>query len=100
MFSILLNSKLLFLLPKDDDDDENTNRNLIPGVEIFNNLMINNINLKTRIYFLKAISQIYLGIINIKENDISLITTLNEENIANVKNIVIDNLNKLIEKGK
>ena len=90
----------LFLLPKDDDDDENTNRNLIPGVEIFNNLMINNINLKTRIYFLKAISQIYLGIINIQENDISLITTLNEENIANVKNIVIDNLNKLIEKGK
>ena len=92
----------LFLLPNenDDDNDDEADKNIIPGVEIYNNLMINNIELKTRIYFLKAILQIYLGINEIKEKDILLLTTLNEENISNVKNIVIDNLNKLIEVGK
>ena len=80
----------LFLLHK----DENINGNIIPGIDIFNNLLINNIDLKIRIYLFKGILQLLYEIKEIKEEEIGFIE-LNDKNIENAKNIIIDNLNKL-----
>ena len=82
----------LFLSAKDDIIDAN----IIPGIELYNNLLIDNKDLKTRIYFLKGILPTYYIINEIKKGDIDIIE-LNDSNITNVKNIVIDNLNKLIQ---
>ena len=85
----------LFLSSKNDNNDGN----IIPGIELYNNLIIENKDLKTRIYFLKGILYIYYLINEIKENDIQMIE-LNDSNIDNVKNVIVENLNKLIEKEK
>ena len=79
----------LFLLHKDDNINE-----IIPGNETFNNLILNNIDLKIRIYLVKGILQIYYGINELKEEEIEFIE-LNDKNIENAKNILIDNFNKL-----
>ena len=48
----------LFLSSKNDHNDGN----FIPGIELYNNLIIENKDLKTRIYFLKGILYIYYSI--------------------------------------
>ena len=85
----------LFLLSKDVIEDKNICST--QGADIFNNLLINNADLKTRIYFFKGILKIYLGIFEIKENEIKL-DELKDENINDIKKIIIDNFNKLIPK--
>ena len=85
----------LILLSKDTIEDKNICST--QGADIFNNLLINNIDLKTRIYFFKGILKIYLGIFEIKENEIKL-EELKDENINDIKKIIIDNFNKLIPK--
>lgn len=88
-----INKDSLFLIQKDDNDEKNNNLN--NGIDIYNNLIISDIDLKTRIYFLKIILIVYNGLYKRKESDIQ-ITVLNEENKENAKNIILDNLNKLI----
>ena len=88
-----VNKDCLFLIQKDDNNEKNNNLN--SGIDIYNNLAISDIDLKTRIYFLKIIFIVYNGLYERKESDIQ-ITVLNGENKENAKNILLDNLNKLI----
>ena len=84
----------LFLINKEYEEDKDTC--MSGGIDIFSNLLINNKDLKIRVYFVKGITEIYFGLFDIKENNIKF-TELNEGNINEVKNIVIQNFNKLIE---
>ena len=87
------------LLPKEDDEEEDDDNNgtLIAGFDIFNSLLINDLDLRIRIYFLKCMLKIYNGIYERKEIDIK-IKELNEENKDNIKNIMNKNFDKLIFK--
>ena len=81
-------------LKKKEDNEEN-NDNFIKGIEMFNNFEISDSDLKIRVYFLKLFLIIYNALYERNESEIKL-TELNEENKNNAKNIIIDNLNKLI----
>jgi hypothetical protein len=95
-FNNLINEipkECLFLLKK--EDNEGNNSKLINGIAVFKNLEISDCDLKIRAYFLKLFLIIYNLLFERKESEIQM-TELNEENKDNAKNVVIDNLNKLI----
>jgi len=73
------------------------NETKIKGFDIFNSLLINDEELRVRIYFLKGILKVYNLIYQRKENDIE-IKELNEQNNDKIKQIMIENFDKLIIK--
>jgi hypothetical protein len=88
-----------FLLSKDDDDiiANEKNGSMVKGFDIFNSLLISDEELRVRIYFLKGILKLYNVIYQRKESDIE-IKELNEQNNDKIKEIMIENFDKLIIK--
>ena len=88
-----------FLLSKDDDDIISNEKNgtMVKGFDIFNSLLISDEELRVRIYFLKGILKLYNAIYQRKESDIE-IKELNEQNNDKIKEIMIENFDKLIIK--
>jgi hypothetical protein len=89
-----------FLLSKDDNDNiiaNEKNETMVKGFDIFNSLLISDEELRIRIYFLKGILKIYNIIYQRKESDIE-IKALNEQNNDKIKEIMTENLDKLIIK--
>ena len=89
-----------FLLNKYDDDNIRANENnetMVKGLDIFNSLLISDEELRVRIYFLKGILKLYNVIYQRKESDIE-IKELNEQNNDKIKEIMIENFDKLIIK--
>ena len=84
----------LFFISKENEEKKDTN--FTSGIDVFSSLLINNVDLKIRTYFVKGITQIYFGLFEIEENNIKY-TELNEGNIGDVKNIVIENFTKLTQ---
>ena len=88
-----------FLLSKDDEDiiANEKNETMVKGFDIFNSLLISDEELRVRIYFLKGILKLYNVIYQRKESDIE-IKELNEQNNDKIKEIMIENFDKLIIK--
>ena len=83
----------LFLL-SNEDKEENDDL-LISGLDIFKNLIISDLELKIRIYYLKGFLPFYNKMNERKENDTE-IKDINNANKDNLKNIIIEDLDKLI----
>jgi hypothetical protein len=91
-FDILINNIMkgcLFLIKKEENSEKRGN--LLNGMDIYNNLLISDSRLKTRVYLLKLFSIIYNTLFDIKEIKI---TELKEDKKA--KDVIISNINKLL----
>jgi len=84
----------LFLLNKKAEDKS---KSYSDKLNLFNSLDISNMEIKIRLYFIKLFFDIYDGVYNGKIKEIK-IDELNEENKSNIKNIILNNFNKLLMK--
>ena len=82
----------LFLINKKPDEKDKTYNEKL---ELYNKLDIESLEIKIRIYFLKIFFDIYNGVFEGKINEIKM-EELTEDNKNNLKEIIINNLNKLI----
>ena len=84
----------LFLLNNKVEDKNNTYSDKL---ELYNSLNIANLELKIRCYLIKLFLDLYDGVYNGKIKEIKL-EDLNEENKSKIKEIIVNNFNKLIFK--
>ena len=84
----------LFLMNK---KEENKEKIYNEKLETLNKLNIKNLEIKIRLYFLKLFFDVYDGVFEGKISEIK-IEELTEENKNNLKEIIVNNFNKLINK--
>ena len=84
----------LFLMNKKHDEKDKTYNEKLG---LYNKLNIENLELKIRIYFLKLFFDIYNGLFEGKIDEIKM-EELTEDNKSNLKEIIVNNFNKLINK--
>ena len=84
----------LFLLNKKAEDKS---KSYSDKLSLFNSLDISKLEIKIRLYFIKLFFDIYDGVYNGKIKAIK-IDEINDENKSNLKDIIINNFNKLLMK--